>query len=217
MNAFSSLSCLALALSFASAAFATESPCTRCASRPAPRAVQVCYADDEEQPSWMFRRSTYSHDPYTGARVAQYQRLPAIQPLDDERMVTSRYHRTQTNLRGTNGSNESYYEVQQWGNGRGGIDAEWERFHNAWKESYLQNGYFNQGPGFGNGFPGQFGFNGFGPGFGFGNPWYGNGFPGIGNGGPFWRNNGQWSNGNGHGHHGDGAQFNDHGHAGDWN
>jgi hypothetical protein len=144
--------------------------------------------------------------------VAQYQRLPAIQPLDDERMVTSRYHRTQTNLRGTNGSTESYYDVQQWGNGRGGIDAEWERFHNAWKESYLQNGFYNQGPGFGNGFQGQFGFNGFGPGFGFGN-----GFPGIGNGGPFWRNNGQWSNGDGHAHHDHGSHFNDHGHAGDWN
>jgi hypothetical protein len=127
-------------------------------------------------------------------------------------MVTSRYHRTQTNLRGTNGSTESYYDVQQWGNGRGGIDAEWERFHNAWKESYLQNGFYNQGLGFGNGFQGQFGFSGFGPGFGFGS-----GFPGIGNGGPFWRNSGQWSNGNGHGHHDDGSHFNDHGHAGDWN
>ena len=36
--------------------------------------------------------------------------------------------------------------MQAWGNGRGGIDAEWERFHDAWKESYLQNGYYNQGP-----------------------------------------------------------------------
>ena len=132
--------------------------------------------------SWVFRRSTYTHDPYTGARVAQYQRLPAIEPLEDERLVTSRYHRTQTNLRGTDGSSESYYDVQAWGNGRGGIDAEWERFHNAWKESYLQGGFYNQqGPGYGNGYPGQFGNGGYGgPGYGYGYP--GNGFPGIGNG-----------------------------------
>ena len=50
---------------------------------------------------------------------------------------------SRTNLRGTDGSIDTYYEVQAWGNGRGGIDAEWERFHDAWKESYLQNGYFN--------------------------------------------------------------------------
>ena len=148
----------------------------RCPARDAraagPRVEQVCTADDDEQPSWIFRRSTYTHDPYTGARVAQYQRLPAIEPLEDERLVTSRYHRTQTNLRGTNGSSESYYDVQAWGNGRGGIDAEWERFHNAWKESYLQGGFYNQqGPGYGNGYPGQFGNGGFGgPGFGYGYP-----------------------------------------------
>src|SRR2546430_6419489 len=93
-------------------------------------------------------------------------------------------------MRGTDGSQETYYDVQSWGNGRGGIDAEWERFHDAWKESILQGGYYNQGPGYGNGYPGQFG-NGYGgPGFGYGNggpgDGYGNpgyGYPGIGNGG----------------------------------
>jgi hypothetical protein len=205
MNAFSPLSCIAIVLSFATAVFSSESHCTRCAAPPMPRVVQVCI-EDEEQPSWIFHRSTYTHDPYTGARVAQYQRLPAIEPLEDERLVTSRYHRIQTNLRGTNGSSESYYDVQQWGNGRGGIDAEWERFHSAWKESYLQGGFYNQqGAGYGNGYPGQFGFGG--PGYGYGNayPGYGfpgNGYPGIGNGGP-WKNHG-------------GGQYNGHGHPGDW-
>ena len=92
-------------------------------------------------------------------------------------MVTSRYHRTRTNLRGIGGSVETYYDVQSWGNGRGGIDAEWERFHDAWKESFLQGGYYNQGPGYGNGYPGQFGNGGYGgPGYGY--PGYG--FPGAG-------------------------------------
>ena len=208
-------------MSFASAVVASEVPCTRCAAPGPPCVSQVCTADDDEQPSWIFRRSTYTHDPYTGARVAQYQRLPAIEPLEDERLVTSRYHRTQTNLRGTDGSSESYYDVQAWGNGRGGIDAEWERFHNAWKESYLQGGFYNQqGPGYGNGFPGQFGSGGFGgPGFGYGYPAYGfpgNGYPGIGNGGP-WGNQGAGWNGKGNGHHGNGGQYNGHGHPGDWN
>jgi hypothetical protein len=158
--------------------------------------------DDDEPPSWIFRRGTYTHDPETGARVAQYQRLPSIEPLNDERLVTSRYHRTRTNLRGTGGSQESYYEVQSWGNGRGGLDAEWERFHDAWKESYLQGGFYNQGPGFGNGYPGQFG-NGY-PGYGF---------PGAGYGVPSWGTGGAWWNGgNGHGNHGNGQHDDDHDH-----
>jgi hypothetical protein len=211
MNVPSIFGWFAIIIISASSAVACEAPCNL---SPQP----ICVADDEP-PSWIFRRSTYTHDPNTGARVAQYQRLPAIEPLEDERLVTSRYHRIQTNLRGTNGSSEQYYDVQAWGNGRGGIDAEWERFHNAWKESYLQGGFYNQqGQGFGNGYPGQFG-NGFGgPGFSYGYPGYGfpgNGFPGIGNGGP-WGNHGAWHGGNGNGHHGDDDHFNGHGHAGDW-
>jgi hypothetical protein len=211
MNVSSIFGWFVVIISFASGAVACEAPCTAC---PQP----TCVVEDE-RPSWIFSRSTYTHDPNTGARVAQYQRLPAIEPLEDERLVTSRYHRIQTNLRGTNGSSEQYYDVQSWGNGRGGIDAEWERFHNAWKESYLQAGFYNQqGQGFGNGYPGQFG-NGFGgQGFGYGYPGYGfpgNGFPGIGNGGP-WGNQGAWHGGNGNWHHGDDDHFNGHGHAGDW-
>src|SRR6478735_2782150 len=65
MNAYSPLGCIAFAMSCASAVFATESPCARCAAPTAPRVVQVCF-EDEEQPSWVFRRSTYTHDPNTG-------------------------------------------------------------------------------------------------------------------------------------------------------
>ncbi len=223
------LYCTVIVLGVTTAAFAGESRCVRCAMPAPPRVEHVCTADDE-QPSWIFRRAAYTHDPYTGARVAQYQRLPIVEPLDDERLVTSRYNRTQTNLPGARGSSSQYYETQAWGNGRGGIDAEWERFHSAWKESYLQGSYFNQGPGFGNGFPNQWngnwgwggggwGWNGGGWGWGgpgFGNPWWGNspggGFPGIGNGGP-WRRQGPGGNNFQSG----AAQYNGHGHAGDWN
>jgi hypothetical protein len=106
--------------------------------------------------------------------VAQYMRTPPVEPLDDPRLVTSRYRRSRTNLRGAQGSNDTYYEVQAWGNGRGGIDAEWERFHDAWKESYLQGGYYNQGPAYG-----PWGWGG-GPVGGWHGPSYGFGGPGFG-------------------------------------
>ena len=151
-------------------------------------------------PSWIFNRGTYTHDPYTGARVAQYMRTPPVEPLDDERLVTSRYRRSRTNLRGANGSVDTYYEVQAWGNGRGGIDAEWERFHDAWKESYLQGGYYNQGPAYGG--PWGYGGGNGGSGYGYGYPGYG--FPGHGYGGPGYGGHNDQPHGHGgHGGHGD--------------
>jgi hypothetical protein len=103
-------------------------------------------------------------------------RTPPVEPLEDERNVTSRYRRITTNLRGTNGSQDTTYEVQAWGNGRGGLDAEWERFHNAWKESYLQGGWSN-GPAWNNGW--NNGWNG-----GWNNGWNGGGPWNNGLGGP---------------------------------
>jgi hypothetical protein len=130
-------------------------------------------------------------------------RTPPVEPLDDERMVTSRYRRSRTNLRGHDGSVDTYYEVQAWGNGRGGIDAEWERFHDAWKESFLTGGFYNQGQGQGPWGGGGF-HGGYGSGFGFGFPgsgFPGYGFPGYGYGGP-WQ--GGPPHGGHHGHHGGG-------------
>jgi hypothetical protein len=136
---------------------------------------------EDQQPSWIFNRSTYSHDPVTGARVAQYERIAPVEPLEDERNVTSNYRFTQTNLRGADGSVDRYYQVQAWGNGRGGMDAEWERFHDAWKESILAGGYTNVGPGNG-GYPGPYSYGG-----GYGGRYYSNGYG---------RNNGGWGQGN---------------------
>jgi len=189
MNSLSRLSWFALAICFAPVAVASEAPCESC--------PQSTCVEEESPPSWIFRRSTYTNDPVTGARVAQYERIPPVEPLSDERNVTSSYRRTQTNLRGTDGSSDTYYQVQAWGNGRGGLDAEWERFHDAWKESFLQGGYYNynQGPGYGGGNRGPFYDNGYyggsygGPGYG---PGYGNGYPGYGYPGGGWGGSGNW-------------------------
>lgn len=148
-----------------------ESPCPVYIRHAADSGLAV--SPEPSAPSWIFSRGTFTHDPVTGARVAQFAPIPPVEPLDDQRLVTSRYRRSRTNLRGADGSLDTYYEVQQWGNGRGGLDAEWERFHDAWKESYLSGGYFNQSP-YGNGSP----YGGFGYGGGYGLPGYG--FPGYG-------------------------------------
>lgn len=126
-------------------------------------------AQDCCQPtSWVFKRSTFTNDPETGARVAQYQRHAPVEELPDPRLVTSGYRRTRTNLIGTDGSSDSYYQVQSWGNGRGGLDAEWERFHDAWRQSYLSGSYYS-GSGYFYGNPGfdrrRYDHPGYGPGF----------------------------------------------------
>lgn len=218
MNASSPLALLAILFSAVSVAWAQPAPCDV--------DVYAVYQREPVRPSWVFNRSTYTHDPFTGARVAQYQRLPAIEPLDDPRMITSRYRRVRTNLRGTDGSIDSTYETQSWGNGRGGLDAEWERFHDAWKESYLTGGFYNQqNPGFGGGFPGWGWGNGF-PQGGFPNGGFPNGgFPNGGwapnqgfppgqgfphgngqspHGGPWQDNWPQWNGGQGNGPRGGG-------------
>lgn len=233
MNALPSRRAIALAIgALSSIAILTDktlAQCATCASDP-PCPVYLrqatVVAPEPAPPSWIFNQGTYTHDPATGARVAQYEPIPPVEPLEDQRLVTSRYHRSRTNLRGADGSAETYYEVQQWGNGRGGLDAEWERFHDAWKESYLSGGYYNQGGGpynqgpYGNG--GPYGAPGWGGGYGYGGPGYGfpgYGFPGYGpsgygygpgNGGP---GNGGPGNGGGPGQGGpmQGAPH-DHGH-----
>jgi hypothetical protein len=201
MNARFALGAVCVAASISATVAANEMTC----DSTAPCAVVVYEVDDT--PSWIFRRSTYTHDPYSGARVAQYMRTPPVEPLEDERLVTSRYRRSRTNLRGAHGSVDTYYEVQAWGNGRGGIDAEWERFHDAWKESYLTGGYYNQGPAYGNQGPAYGGPWGYGGGYGpaHGYPQYG--YP---SGGYHGRDRGHWP-GYGYPKHGHGGDDGHHG------
>ena len=136
--------------------------------------VQVACAHIAVPPadSWVFARSRYTHDPDTGARVAQYQRRTPVEPLPDRRQVTSGYRRTRSVLRGADGSSDTYYQVQRYGNGRGGLDAEWERFHDAWRGSTVAGGNF-----YANGNPWGYGY----PGYGYGQGGYGQG--GYGQGG----------------------------------
>jgi len=123
--------------------------------------------------SWIFARSRYSHDPETGVRVAQYTQKPPVEPLPDQRAVSSGYARSRTVLRGPDGNVSTYYRVQNYGNGRGGIDAEWERFHDAWRGSTIAGGNFSGG------YP-PYGYGGY-PGYGFpGSGFPGSGFPGTG-------------------------------------
>src|SRR5262245_6645239 len=68
---------------FAAQSLADVTPDEMCV----PCVTDVC-VEDNAPPSWIFRHSTYSHDPMTGARVAQYMRTPPVEPLDDERNVT---------------------------------------------------------------------------------------------------------------------------------
>ncbi len=119
--------------------------------------------------SWIFAKGRYTHDPATGARVAQYDEIEPVEPLPDQRLISSGYSRSRTVLRGADGSADSYYRVQSYGNGRGGMDAEWERFHDAWRGSTVAGGAFAGAAPFG------FGGFGFGPYGGGGN---GPGFPG---------------------------------------
>jgi hypothetical protein len=142
-------------------AHAGEAPCDVSAPQP------VVF--EQPRDSWVFMRSRYTHDPETCARVAQYDRKAPVEPLDDPRLVTSGYSRTRTIIRGADGSVDSYYRVQNYGNGRGGMDAEWERFHDAWRGSTIAGGDFQAYPGY--------------PGYGYGGytmPYYGGGYPGYG-------------------------------------
>jgi hypothetical protein len=108
-------------------------------------AAPVSYDEFNHAPahSWVFKRSTYTNDPETGVRVAQYARKDPVEPLDDQRLVTSSYRRMRSENRGRNGSMDTTYVVQGWGNGGGGIDAEWQMFNDVWKESILSGSFYN--------------------------------------------------------------------------
>ena len=119
--------------------------------------------------SWVFARSRYTHDPATGARVAQYDQIAPVEPLPDQRLVTSGYTRTRIVQRGPDGSASTSYRVENYGNGRGGLDAEWERTHDAWRGATTEGGSFYGNTGYG-------GYGGYGYG---GYPGYGGGYPGV--------------------------------------
>jgi hypothetical protein len=198
---FSSHSRIALALSaalllsvFVKSAAACDAgfmPCgVALAYYPAPAAAPI----ELQQPklSWVFKRSTFTNDPITGARVGQYARKVPVEPLDDQRLVTSSYRRMRSELRGRDGSMDTTYVVQGWGDGGGELNAQWQMFNDVWKEAILSGSFFN-------------GEQAFGPWgndrWGGGNPNWNNGWNGGWNNGPGnggW-NGGGWNNGAGNG------------------
>jgi hypothetical protein len=133
---------------------------------------------------WLFAPAKYTHSPESGQRVAQYAQHEPVEGLPDYRDTLSRYWTTRTQLRGVDGALDSVYEVRSFGNGRGGLDAQWERGFDAWQRAaniagpfwagaYWPGGiaapgldYYNQGGpqvgGAGSAFPP--GFGGHGPG-----------------------------------------------------
>jgi hypothetical protein len=176
----------------------------------------VVVAETSSAPSWVFRRSTFTNDPATGARVAQYMRKPPVEPLADQRDVTSSYRRTRTNIQGRSGSYDTSYQVQAWGNGRGGLDAEWQMFNDVWQDSVLAGSYYNSNQYYGppRGGPWQNGPWQNGP--QQDGPWQGGnwqGGPGYGPGGPGWNQSypqgppNNWNQGNAPYNGGNGSQM----------
>ena len=94
--------------------------------------------------SWVFERSTFTNDPETGAaRRTVCTRKDPVEPLDDQRLVTSSYRRMRSENRGRDGSMDTTYVVQGWGTGGGELGAEWQMFNDVWKEAILSGSFYN--------------------------------------------------------------------------
>jgi len=160
---------------------------------------------DEPKLSWVFRHSTYTHDPETGARVGQFARIEPVEPLDDQRLVTSSYRRMRSENRGRDGSMDTTYVVQGWGTGGGELGAQWQMFNDVWKEAILSGSFFNGEQAFG-----PWGNRPWGGNPNWNNVWNGGWNNGPWNGGPWnggW-NGGGWNNGTWNGGWGPGNQWN---------
>jgi hypothetical protein len=160
---------------------------------PAPVAESAPIDSPQAKLSWVFKRSTFTNDPITGARVGQYARKDPVEPLDDQRLVTSSYRRMRSENRGRDGSIDTTYVVQGWGDGGGELGAQWQMFNDVWKEAILSGSFYNGQQAAGPWGSGRWGGNG-GQGGWNGGGWNGGGW----NGGPWnggW-NGGGWQGGN---------------------
>ncbi|MEO1496738.1 MAG: hypothetical protein AAFV43_06265 [Planctomycetota bacterium] len=124
--------------------------------------IAVALAATSAEADWVFAPSHFTHNPYTGQRVAQYAQPAPVEPLPDPRDTVSRYWRTRTNLRGVDGSVDTIYDVRSFGTAQGGFDAQRERGFDAQLETLRGLEPFRNNPylffgglqGFGYGFPG---------------------------------------------------------------
>jgi hypothetical protein len=156
---------------------------------PAPVPAVAPIESPQAKLSWVFKRSTFTNDPVTGARVGQYARKDPVEPLDDQRAVTSSYRRMRSELRGRDGSMDTTYVVQGWGDGGGELGAQWQMFNDVWKEAILSGSFYNNQQASGPWGSGRWGGNGGNPNWNGGANW---GNPGWNNGA--W-NGGGWNNG----------------------
>ena len=114
-------------------------PCPPSAPCPPPE-PKVFLISQPTTESWVFARSRYTHDPETGARVAQYvdeaaDRAAGRPAARDQRLLAQPHRDPRPRRLGRH-----HYRVTNFGNGRGGMDAEWERFHDAWRGSTIAGG-----------------------------------------------------------------------------
>lgn len=77
--------------------------------------------------SWVFRPSTYSHDPASGQRVNQYRPEDPAYVWLDPNYLQSGYRHIRASFRGPGGSFDQTHIVQTWGAG------EWIRPYGEWE------------------------------------------------------------------------------------
>jgi len=102
----------------------------RCARLLAPGALllaaTLCSASKARADGWLFRPSTYSHDPVSGRRVNQYRPEDPAYVWLDPNYLQSGYRHIRLGFRGPGGSLDQTHIVQTWGAG------EWIRPYGEW-------------------------------------------------------------------------------------
>ena len=77
----------------------------------------LVFCGEQEEPSWIFQQSYFSHDPDNGNRVAQYAPEPTSYTRDDPTYMESGYRHNQIFTFGPNGTADRMHIVQTWGQG----------------------------------------------------------------------------------------------------
>lgn len=91
-------------------------------------AASALVAGRQADAGWMFLPSYYSHDPNTGARVAQYAPKETAFAREDPSYQQSGYRHNQTTIRGPGGSADRLHVVETWGEGEAIRPyGEWQR------------------------------------------------------------------------------------------
>jgi hypothetical protein len=79
--------------------------------------VPVILCSEEDDSSWLFQSSYFTHDPDTSKRVAQYVAEPTSYARDDPTYLESGYRHNQIMILGANGTADREHIVQTWGRG----------------------------------------------------------------------------------------------------